>query len=96
MLDQVFPFLINVISKCANWIFTLTINNNPHITLGQFLVACAFIGIVLYFIFGTDFFPGHITFNGVKSVRSNDNYQPRHETGYAGKDFNTRESRHKY
>ena len=97
MLSEVFPFLISMISKCANWLFTLVINESPRFTLGEFLLACAFIGIVIYFIFGSDFFPGHINIGSArKNSDSNDNYQPRHAPGTAGKDYSTRESRHKY
>lgn len=98
MLSEVFPFLIDLISKCANWLFTLVINENPRITLGTFILACAFIGVVIYFIFGTDFFPGHINIgsNSAKYNNDTDNYKPRHEPGAARKDYSTRESRHKY
>lgn len=60
MLSQVFPFLISVISRCTSWIFTLKINDNPSMTLGEFLLTCAFIGMVIYFLirsFGGDSFP---------------------------------------
>lgn len=98
MLSSVFAFLISMISKCANWLFTLVINDSPRFTLGEFLIACAFIGIVIYFIFGSDFFPGHINFGskGAKYNNDTDNYKPRHAPGNAGQDYSTRESRHKY
>ena len=57
MLNSVFPFLIKIISKSVNWLFTVQINDSPKITLGQFLIGCAFIGIVIYFFGGTDFVP---------------------------------------
>lgn len=96
MLSDVFKYLISNISSCVNWLFTLVINESPRITLGTFLLACAFIGIVLYFIFGTDFFPGHINLGANIGGNSNTNYQPRHSIGSAGKDYSTRVSRHKY
>lgn len=98
MLSEVFPFLINVISKSMNWLFTLVINENPKFTLGEFLLVCAFIGVVIYFIIGSDFFPGHINFgtSSVKYKNDSDYYQPRHEPGASKKDYSTRESRHKY
>lgn len=84
-----------MISRVVGWIFTIKINNNPDITLGMFLLGCAFIGVVLYFILGTDFFPGYINVK-TSDGGSKDNYVPRHAPGNAGKDFSTRESRHKY
>lgn len=97
MLNEVLDFWIGVISTCVSWVFNLELNSNPSITFGEFLLACAFIGIVLYFILGTDFIPGLGSFkNGGSSQNSNNNYQPRHAPGSKGKDFSTRESRHKY
>ncbi|MBQ9072126.1 MAG: hypothetical protein IJY25_03105 [Bacilli bacterium] len=96
-MNQVFSFWINMISKCVSWLFTLKINSNPNITLGEFILAFAFIGIVLYFILGTDFIPGlGFTKNIGTNNNSNDNYKPRHAPGNAGQDYSTRESRHKY
>ena len=97
-MGQVFSFLIGIISKCVSWIFTLKVNDNPNITLGTFLLACSFIGLVIYFVLGTDFLPGNINFGskGAKYNNDTDNYKPRHAPGNAGKDYSTRESRHKY
>lgn len=59
------------------FLFTIVINYNPRITLGEFILGCAFIGVILYFIFGADFFPmvGNVsnrTFKGsVKTVKKN-------------------------
>ena len=99
MLGNVFSFWIGVISTCVNFIFTLKINENPDITFGTFLLACAFIGLALYFILGTDFIPMFISnknSNSSNSGNSNSNYVPRHAPGTSGKDFSTRESRHRY
>ena len=100
MLSEVFPFLIDLISKCANWLFTLVINENPRITLGTFILACAFIGVVIYFIFGTDFFPGHINIgsNSAKYNNDTDNYKPKHSQGNTktySSNYSTREGRNK-
>lgn len=97
MLGNVFSFWIGVISTCVNFIFTLKINENPDITIGMFLLACAFIGLAIYFVLGTDFIPLFgFNKNSSSSSNSNDNYVPRHAPGTAGKNFSTRESRHKY
>lgn len=96
MLSEVFPFLISVISKCVGWLFTLKINESPEFTLGEFLIACAFIGIVIYFIFGSDFFPGHINIGSSKKINTDSNYQPRHAPGSSANDYSSRVSRHKY
>lgn len=93
MLSDVFKFLISNISKCVEFLFTIKINNNPNISLGMFLLACCFIGVVIYFILGTDFVPNFIN---NRNNGSRDNYNPRHSIGNAGKDFSTRESRHNY
>ena len=92
---QVFDFWIDIISTCVNFLFTLKINENPDITLGMFLLACAFIGVIIYLILGTDFFPGHINLSS-NSNSNNNNQIPRHAPGNAGRDFSTRESRHRY
>lgn len=84
MLSEVLNYLISNISFCVNWLFTLVINESPRITLGTFILACAFIGIVLYFIFGTDFFPGHIDMPDVSFKREyypKHTYQPKHMKG---------------
>ena len=80
MLSEVFSFWIGVISTCINFLFTLKVNENPDITFGTFFLACAFIGVVLYFILGTDFFPGHFNLNSnnIKNNDSNNNYVPKH------------------
>ena len=96
MFDKVFPFLIQYFSRIVNFIFNLPIDTKYNITLGQFLLTIVFIGIVVYFIFGSDFFPGHINTCSNSIKNSNDGYQPRHAPGTAGKDFSTRESRHRY
>lgn len=101
MLNEVFPFLAKTIGMCFEFLFSLEINKNPSITLGNFLLACAFIGLIIYFILGTDFIPNlsHATnikrSSGIKYNNNTDNYQPRHAPGTAGKDYSTRESRHK-
>lgn len=92
---QVFDFWIDIISTCVNFLFTLKINENPDITLGMFLLACAFIGVIIYLILGTDFFPGHISLSS-NNTSNNNNQIPRHLSGTAGRDFSTRESRHRY
>ena len=96
MFSQAFSFWISVISRCVSWLFTIQINSNPDITLGMFLLGCAFIGVILYFILGSDFFPGHINIGGGSRTVDNDNYVPRHAPGTAGQNFKTRESRHRY
>lgn len=96
MLGDVFSFWISVISSCVNFLFTLKINNNPDISFGMFLLGCVFIGLVLYFILGTDFIPLGGFNKSSGSNASNDNYVPRHAPGTAGKNFSTRESRHRY
>ena len=74
MLSEVFSFWISVISRWFSWLFTLKINENPEITIGGFLLACAFIGVVLYTLLGTDFFPGHLAVSVDNSVnRENSN-----------------------
>lgn len=93
-MTEVFNFWIDVISSCVNFLFTLKINENPDISLGVFLLACAFIGVVIYLILGTDFFPGYIRLGS--NNNSNSNYQPRHAPGTGGNDYSTRISRHKY
>ena len=97
MLNEVFSFFISMISKWFDFVFNLEINKNPPITLGMFLLACALIGLLIYFVLGTDFIPGiSFTKNISSSKNNNNNYQPRHAPGTAGRDFSTRESRHKY
>ena len=81
MLGNVFSFWIGVISTCVNFLFTLKINENPDITIGMFLLACAFIGVAIYFILGTDFIPLGGFSKGSDSSNSNssnDNYVPKH------------------
>ena len=105
-MTEVFNLLINMISKCTSWLFTLVINESPRFTLGEFILACAFIGVVLYFILGTDFFPGHMDFNfgSGKSTSYNPKhtYQPKHSSEHraikgkhiSGNTPGPRESRH--
>ena len=98
-MGNVFSFWIGVISTCVNFLFSLKINENPDITIGMFLLACAFIGLAIYFVLGTDFIPIFGFNRGSGSSNSNgsdNNYVPRHSPGNAGKDFSTRESRHRY
>ena len=97
MLKTVFEFWSKVVSNIGSWLINdFVINESPRITFGQFFLACAFIGVVLYFILGTDFIPGlSLSFHRDKS-NSNTNYQPRHAPGNAGKDYSTRVSRHNY
>ena len=80
MFDNIFPFLIQYFSRIVNFIFNLPIDKKYNITLGAFLLTCAFIGIVVYFIFGSDFFPGHIgsSLNKNSNKTSNNNYVPKH------------------
>lgn len=78
MLSEVFSFWIGLISTCINFLFSLKINENPDITIGTFLLSFAFIGAVIYFIFGSDFFPGHINLNSNNNNNSNNGYQPKH------------------
>ena len=98
MFSQAISFWISIISRCVSWLFSIQINTDPDISLGMFLLGCAFIGVVLYFILGSDFFPGHINVGSGSNSRtsSDSNYVPRHAPGNAGRDFSTRESRHKY
>lgn len=80
-MGQVFSFWIGVISTCVNFLFTLKINENPDITLGMFLLGCAFIGLAIYFILGTDFIPlGGFNrgFSSSNTNSSNNNYEPKH------------------
>ena len=75
MLVKMLDFLITLISSCVNWAFNLVINDSPRITLGVFLLACAFIGFVIYFLFNTDFFLPFVS-NGadkVKNISANSN-----------------------
>lgn len=95
MFDEVFPFLIQHFSRIVNFVFNLPIDKKYNITLGMFLLTCAFIGIVIYFIFGSDFFPGHI---GLGSRSNNSNYQPKHAPGNTrtyDSNYSTRVGRHK-
>lgn len=73
MFDKVFPFLIQYFSRIVNFIFNLPIDKKYNITLGSFLLTCAFIGIVVYFIFGSDFFPGHIRLNSNNNSNNSSN-----------------------
>ena len=57
MIADVFPVIISYFSKVLNWAFNIVINETPRITLGMFIISAMFIGLVIYFIFGTDFFP---------------------------------------
>ena len=92
MFSNVFPYLIQQFSRIVTFVFNLQINENPNITFGEFILACAFIGFVLYFIFGSDFLPniggGLSGFSSSKSTNTNSNgYQPRHAyTPRHGKD----------
>ncbi len=53
MITEVIPYFITQLSKIINFVFNLKINENPSITLGEFLLTFAFIGLVIYFIFGS-------------------------------------------
>jgi len=68
LLVKMFEFLITIISSCVNWAFNLVINDSPRITLGVFLISCAFIGFVVYFLFNTDFFLPFVS-NGAEKIR---------------------------
>ena len=77
MLTTVFSFWISIIGRWTAWLFTLKINENPDITIGGFLLACAFIGLVLYFLIGAEHLPfhapnvPHVSINNFTSVRNN-------------------------
>ena len=99
MLNEVFNFWIKTISRCVSWVFSLELNSNPSITFGEFLLAFAFIGIVLYFILGTDFIPGlGFTKTIGSNNNSNNNYQPKHVSGNTrtySNNYSTRAGRNK-
>ena len=57
MFNEVFPYLIRQFATIVNFVFNLKINENPTITFGEFILTFAFIGLVIYFIFGSDFVP---------------------------------------
>lgn len=82
-MGRVFTFWIDTISTFVKFLFTLKINENPDITIGSFLIACAFIGLIIYFILGTDFIPMLGGSVGSSSSKSTDNngYVPRHAKG---------------
>lgn len=94
-MKEVIYFWIDILSRCVQWLFSIQIIEEPNISFGMFILACAFIGIVLYFILGSDFFPGHI---GISSRVNNNysNYAPRHGPGSSNVDFSSRVNRHKY
>lgn len=77
MFSQVLGLWFSWISRWISWLFTLKINTNPDISIGMFLLGCAFIGIIIKFIFGTDFIPLNF---GSKSVSNNNSggYEPKH------------------
>lgn len=54
MITEVIPYYITQLSKIIEFVFNLKINENPSITLGEFLLTFAFIGLVIYFIFGAN------------------------------------------
>lgn len=72
MLVNALDFLITTISTWINWAFNLVINDSPRITLGVFLLACAFIGFVIYFLFNTDFFLPFVN-GGANKIRNSSN-----------------------
>lgn len=84
MITQVFPYLIEQFARIVDFVFNLKINENPDIVLGEFILTCAFIGVVVYFIFGSDFFPNmvHIKDSSVKNAskmtKNYDGYEPKH------------------
>lgn len=51
MID-IFRFWISIITKCISWCFNLIIDKTYNITLGEFILSFAIIGLVIYFIFG--------------------------------------------
>lgn len=51
MID-IFRFWISVITKCINCCFNWVIDSTYNITLGEFILSFAIIGLVLFFIFG--------------------------------------------
>jgi len=48
---EIFKFWISFINKCINWCFNLVIDNTFNITLGEFLLSFAIIGLALLFVF---------------------------------------------
>lgn len=95
MFSSVLSFWIGIISSWVSWLFTLKINEDPDITIGMFLLGCAFIGVVITLILGTDFIPFGFGSSRNSSSNSDSNYVPRHAPGNGGKDYSTRVSRHK-
>ena len=95
MLGKVFKFLIDSIASVVSFLFTIVVNDSPRITLGEFLLGCAILGVILYFLFGTDFIPG-FSINTSKNKDDSVNYKPRHAKGNTGQDYSTRVSRHEY
>lgn len=95
MLGKVLKFLIDSIASVVTFLFTIVINDSPKITLGEFLIACFIIGLILYFLFGTDFIPG-FTLSPSSNKKEPVSYKPRHGKENVGNDFSTRESRHDY
>ncbi len=102
MLSEGFPFWTKVFGNIVGWLFNdCVINLHPRITLGSFIVTCAFIGFVIYFLLNSDFFPAPGSFgtgSSSSSSKSKDdsNYIPRHSRGNTMKDYGTRVSRHNY
>lgn len=82
MLSSAINFLILSISRVCHFINVIKINDDPTIYLGEFLIACLFIGVVLRFLFGTDFFPTATDVRALawKNLKSNNkaNYEPKH------------------
>ncbi len=99
MISDTFPFWTKIIGNIVGWVFNdCVINVHPRITLGSFIVTCAFIGFVIYFLLNSDFFPAPGSFGSSKNDSSkSDNYQPRHaNSNYQPKHANTRVNRFNY
>lgn len=54
MITEVIPYFITQFSRIVNFLFNLKINENPSITLGEYILTFAFIGLVIQFIFGAN------------------------------------------
>ena len=55
-MTDVFKFWISSFSSIISWVFDLVIIDSPRITLGLFLLACAFLGFLIFFFFEANFF----------------------------------------
>jgi len=91
---EVFSWMSKSFGRIVGFVFNdFVVIDSPRVTLGTFVLAFAVIGLVIYFLLGSDFSP----FMGWSLPnKDKDNYKPRHAPGNVGKDFSTRESRHNY